>query len=184
MNKLLIVSLISLLMIGSVDAQQITTPYPPAASTSVSGITAYGTTTGTAAQGASSPFATPSVRNILAANVLLNNTGAFFDGPSAAQGSSGTWFASGSVDFNDTTTLAAAFICRLWDGTTVIASALVSTSAIGSVYGCALSGAITSPAGNIRISVQDLSSTSGIMYGGANGSGSGADSTVTAVRIN
>lgn len=62
-----------------------------------------------------------SLTNSLGADVLLNNTANYFDGPSIAQCSTGTWFASGTVTLNDSAT--AVMQCKLWDGTTVIASA-------------------------------------------------------------
>lgn len=120
-----------------------------------------------------------SITASLGADVALNNTANYFDGPSVAQGSSGTWLATGTVTFQDTAG-AAGFDVKLWDGTTVISSASTNTS--GAVFGSiSLSGVITSPAGNIRISVKDLSSTSGIIK--FNRSGNSKDSTVTAVRI-
>jgi hypothetical protein len=121
-----------------------------------------------------------SATNSLGANVLLNNTANYFDGPSVAQGTTGTWFASGAVTLQDTAA-AANFQCKLWDGTTVIASALVSTLAANGVNAAALSGTITSPAANIRISCKDISTTSGSML--FNATANSKDSTVTAFRI-
>lgn len=118
------------------------------------------------------------ITNSLGADVLLNNTANYFDGPSVAQGSSGTWFASGTVTLLDTSA-AAAFV-KLWDGTTVIASCVVGLAA-GNTDIATLSGYISNPTGNIRISVRDASNTSGkIIF---NGSGNSKDSTITAVRI-
>lgn len=117
--------------------------------------------------------------NSLGADVLLNNTANYFDGPSVAQGSTGTWSASGTVTAFDSAT--AVIYCKLWDGTTVIASApivVLSTQTVGSV---SLSGNITSPAGNIKISCRDTSNTSGkILF---NQTGNSKDSTVSVVRI-
>src|SRR5512146_502647 len=42
------------------------------------------------------------VTNSLSGNVALNNISNFFDGPSVAQGTGGTWFASGTVTLTDT----------------------------------------------------------------------------------
>ena len=120
------------------------------------------------------------ITNSLAADVNLNNTSAYFTGPSVAQGTSGTWFASGTVTVKDTAG-AAIFLVKLWDGTSVIASATVTTSAVNSRAVIALSGFITNPAGNIRISVKDVSSTSGLME--FNASAESKDCTLTAIRI-
>jgi hypothetical protein len=72
-------------------------------------------------------------------------------------------------------------MAKLWDGTTVIASASfvsLSTQTIGAI---SLSGVITSPAGNLRISVRDSTTTNGHIK--FNSSGNSKDSTITAVRI-
>lgn len=118
--------------------------------------------------------------NSLGADVLLNNISNFFDGPSIAQGSTGTWWASGTATVQDTAGTATIF-CKLWDGTTTISSALGTIAAASGRNNISLSGFITSPAGNIRISCQDGTSTSGrILF---NASGTSKDSTVSAFRI-
>jgi hypothetical protein len=133
----------------------------------------YSRASGTALALNSSP-----ITNSLGADVTCNNTALYFDGPSVAQGSTGTWFASGAVSI-------AAYqghenYIKLWDGTTVIASARVAYNAANHATSVSLSGYITSPAGNIRISVRDASGTGLIIW---NGSGNEKDSTVTALRI-
>lgn len=116
----------------------------------------------------------------LAADVLLNNTANYFDGPSVAQGTTGTWFVSGTVTVWDTAG-AAGISAKLWDGTTVIASTNITQPAASQPWALALSGVITSPTGNLRISAQDITSVSGkILF---NRSGNSHDSTITAVRI-
>jgi hypothetical protein len=119
------------------------------------------------------------ITNSIGADVALNNTGNYFDGPSVAQGTSGTWFVSGSVSVKDTAG-AGIFVSKLWDGTTVIASGLITTSAINERGIISLSGYIVSPAANLRISVRDTSSTSGLIL--FNDSGNSKDSTITAIR--
>lgn len=121
-----------------------------------------------------------SITNSLSGNVSLSNTGTFFDGPSVAQGTSGTWLATGTVTLNDTAG-GAAFNAKLWDGTTVIASARADTTASNQRIAIALSGFLANPAANIRISVEDATSTSGLILA-AGGSGNTA-STLTAIRI-
>lgn len=122
-----------------------------------------------------------SFTNSLSGNVLLNNVSAYFDGPTVAQGNgSGTWLATGTVTIRDTTA-AASILCKLWDGTTVIASTNPTTPAASAYVSVSLSGQISNPQGNIRISCQDLTSTSGVMA--ANSSSAGKDSTVTTWRI-
>jgi len=120
------------------------------------------------------------ITNSLAADVAASTSTAYFTGPTVAQGTAGTWFASGTVSVFDGTN-ASNFRCKLWDGTTVIDSGIAArdgTSGNGSV---ALSGYIVSPAGNIRISVQDSNFTSGVIK--FNLTGESKDSTLTAIRI-
>lgn len=128
---------------------------------------------------ASSAFMSP-ITNSLGADVNLNNTGSYFDGPSIAQGTSGTWFVSGTVTVTDSAG-AAAFNVKLWDGVTVIASSTFINSAAGKVSPISLSGFITSPVGNLRISVNDETSVNGVIR--FNRSGLSKDSTISAIRI-
>lgn len=119
------------------------------------------------------------ISNSLGADVLLSNTGTYFDGPSIAQGTVGTWFVSGTVMVFDGG--GAVVKVKLWDGSTVIASALVVASSGASGSPVSLSGFITSPTGNLRISVQDTSTVNGKIQ--FNASGNSKDSTITAIRI-
>lgn len=119
------------------------------------------------------------VQNSLGADVLLNNATLFFDGPSVAQGTVGTWYASGNVTLRDTAGNST-FRVKLWDGTTVIDSAVVF-SFNGAEVTVHLSGALSAPAGNIKISVINTSGTTGIMT--FNRSNTSKDCTLTAMRI-
>lgn len=142
-----------------------------------------------AVDGGSAPVA-PSARfpvftivsNSLAANSALLTTN-YTDGPSAAQGTTGIWFASGAVTL--LSTAAASVAAKLWDGTSVIAYGVATTAGVSFRNMIALSGTLTNPAGNIRISAR-------ILAGGAHTVISAADtdfveatasSVVTAVRI-
>lgn len=120
------------------------------------------------------------VTNSLGADVALNNTGNFFTGPTCAQGTSGTWLATGSVTLSDSAA-AVNYEVKLWDGTTVIDSTKVNTDAAGRIVCVSLSGVLASPAGNIRISVKDLGATTGAIL--FNATGTSKDSTLTVVRI-
>lgn len=119
------------------------------------------------------------VSNVLAADVLLNNTTLFFDGPSVSQGNVGTWLALGHVTLQDTGGISA-FNVRLHDGVTIKASTLqsISTSFTAIV---SLAAIFTNPSGNIRISVKDQSFASGKIL--SNVSGDSSDSSLTAIRI-
>lgn len=121
-----------------------------------------------------------SLTNSLSANVALSNTSSYFDGPSVAQGTAGTWFASGNVTGDDTAGQAS-FNCKLWDGTTVIDSGTITMTAASLAVVMHLAGVITSPAANIRISCNDGTSASGFIL--FNRSANSKDSTITAVRL-
>jgi len=94
------------------------------------------------------------ITNSLGSDVALNNTANYFDGPSVAQGTVGTWFVIGTVTLQDTG-IASEFFCKLWDGTTVIASAATENYTNTAYTTVTLSGFIIAPVGNLRISVKD-----------------------------
>jgi hypothetical protein len=122
--------------------------------------------------------------NAISSNVSLNNTSSYFDGPSMAQGSTGTWFASGTVTLQTAAGAGADFMrCKLWDGTTIIQSSATAAVAGNGNVSLSLSGILTSPAGNIKISCRDQSSTSGSMQSNVDGSSNTATS-VWGIRIN
>lgn len=122
----------------------------------------------------------PKLTNSLGADVAVSTTAAFYDGPTVAQGTVGTWYASGGVTFNDPSA-AAAFFVKLWDGTSNIAAGVCTTPAAGFNATMHLSGYITSPVGNIKISLRNVSTTnSSIIF---NSSGTSTDSTLSAIRI-
>jgi len=117
----------------------------------------------------------------LGQNVNLNNTGNYSMGRRSRRARPETWFASGSVSLVDTAG-AASFACkavgrhhrgfvdggRLW-------RVPARTSNIS------LSGYLATPAGNLRISCTDSTSTSGVIS--FNNSGNSKDATISAFRI-
>jgi hypothetical protein len=132
------------------------------------------TTTGTISLNVSSISAS------LPADVSLTNTANYFIGPSVSQGTTGTWWASGSVTLTDTAG-SATFYCKLWDGVTIISSVAVNSPGVGAAENAALSGYIASPAGNIRIECRDITAITGkILF---NVTGNSKDSTLSAARI-
>lgn len=106
-------------------------------------------------------------------------TTAYAIGPSVAQGTTGTWYASGTVTLTDTAG-AATFFCKLWDGTTVMASGATNIAAASASASFGLSGVITSPSGNIRIECKEGTANGLMKY---NTTGNSKDSTITAIRI-
>ena len=123
---------------------------------------------------------TTSISAALAADVPITDTANYFTGPSVAQGTDGTWDVTGTVTLHDTAG-AANFAVLLWDGTTAIASAYVTTNAANNKESVTLSGIIRFPAGNLRMSVKDLTAGSGVIL--YNASGSQKDSNIAAKRI-
>lgn len=117
----------------------------------------------------------------LGSDVALDDIAAYRTGPSVAQGSTGTWCASGTVSVQDTAGAATVY-ALLWDGTNNISSAILKMSAANEPGSISLSGCRASPAGNLRISVKDITSTSGAIL--FNATGTSKDSTVTAWRVN
>lgn len=124
------------------------------------------------------------VANSLGADVNLADMTLFYTGPTVAQGTTGTWFASGKVTVGGASLAAGdEFVVKLWDGTTVIDSTIVSYEGPNGTKSKAisLSGYLASPAGNIRVSVKCTTNTAvKILF---NASGASKDSTLTAFRI-
>jgi hypothetical protein len=124
----------------------------------------------------------PTASNVLGADVAMGATGTFTDGPSMAQGTSGFWWATGSVMFLSTSG-AASVVCKLWDGTnTIVAAGPLPTSAANATNGVTLSGFLAiAPAANIRITCKDtLSGNTKMLF---NASGTSKDSSIFGHRI-
>ena len=120
------------------------------------------------------------VSNSLAADVSCSVTSAYFTGPSTAQGTAGTWLAVGTITMFDATNNGD-MNAKLWDGTTVIDSTSSRLDTANSSRSISLSGVITNPAGNIRISANAPGATTPVIS--ANKTGNAKDSTLTVVRI-
>lgn len=118
--------------------------------------------------------------NSLGSDTAISNS-VYTDGPSMAQGTSGTWLSTSTVTLFDTAG-ATQFSCKLWDGTTIISSAKVTMYTANLPATVTLSGVISSPAANIRVSVTSnaVGATSTFKF---NGSGNSKDCTITGVRI-
>lgn len=116
----------------------------------------------------------------LTANVSCTSTTQYFTGPQVVQGTSGTFVVFGQVTVSDGGG-AATFNARLTDGVTILASVQLSTSAGNQRLVIPLSGSIANPAGNLRITVNDATSSGGFIS--FNDSGNSKDSTITAFRV-
>lgn len=124
-------------------------------------------------------FAPTSFVNTLVGDVAMNNTANYFAGPTCAQGTVGTWFASGSVVINGGGS--DVVLLKLWDGTTIIDSARLTLNASGNAQDISLSGLLTTPAGNIRIDAKNTTSTLGGMV--FNNTGNSKDCTLSVFRV-
>ncbi len=116
--------------------------------------------------------------NSLGANVTMTSAATFYDGPSTAQGTSGTWLATGGVTINDTSNITQ-YTCKLWDGTTVIDAGPPAQAASYTAH-IHLSGVLASPGGNIKITCSSSATGAVMLY---NQTGTSKDSTLTVVRI-
>jgi hypothetical protein len=119
------------------------------------------------------------ISNQLSGDVAMGTVSTFFDGPSVAQGSSGTWLVIAAVTLTDSANANA--ICKLWDGTTVIATGGLRLIA-SQTTSLTLVGTITSPAGNLKVSCENLTDNTGSIKASA-GSGGNVASTLVAIRI-
>jgi hypothetical protein len=120
------------------------------------------------------------ITNSLSADVTLNNTASYFTGPTVAQGTTGTWFASGTMKV--TGTAGDSIFAKLWDGTTVIASVSSQIPTGGTPLVISLSGFLASPAANIKISVKNGTSTTASVISHSDSDNS-KNATLTAFRI-
>lgn len=97
-------------------------------------------------------FAAGAITNRITSDVTLTVAGTYYLGPTCAQGSTGTWFATGKVTIVDVTSVNNIIIAKLWDGTTVVdvgCNAVEPTSGVIQITVC---GYLATPAGNLRIS--------------------------------
>jgi hypothetical protein len=116
----------------------------------------------------------------LIADVAMPAAGTYYTGPQVAQGSVGVFFAVGTVTVKDPTNATTAFAAKLWDGTTISSTTIITTGVAASFGSMSLSGIFTNPAGNIRISVVNINTTTGSIIGN---SGIGHDSSLAVLRL-
>lgn len=113
-------------------------------------------------------FQHSALSNYLTANLAVSSA-AYTNGASVAQGTAGTWLATGQVTFLDTNAVANNLSAKMWDGTTVLAATSQIRVVAGGYTTFALVGAISSPAGDIRIACLALNSTTNMTSTNANG---------------
>lgn len=140
-----------------------------------------GGTLGTAAYTATTAYvpSATQITNSLSGDVALSNTASYFDGPSVAQGSTGTWYCTGTVTVSSSTI--DTFYAKLWDGSNVVASAATNGKVANTPMSISLSGYRASPSGNMRISVRNPSTTNGSVL--FNSSSNSKDATISCFRV-
>lgn len=113
------------------------------------------------------------------ATTATGTAGTLTDGPSVTVGAVGTWLVTGTATVVDSA-VAATFNCEVWDGTTVASAAAANTTGAAADASIAMVGIGTNPAGGIlKLSCKDNTAGTGSMLG----TGSGAPTQITAVRI-
>jgi hypothetical protein len=115
----------------------------------------------------------------LIADVAFGDNTNYFTGPQVVQGTTGSWWAAGTVTIADTGS--GSIYCKLWDGTTVIASTGVYMDSSTTSATLTMSGLITAPAGNISIACKDANAPTGTIK--FNLTGNSKDSTVSVMRV-
>lgn len=117
---------------------------------------------------------------VLGVDINMINASTYYDIATISQGSVGTWAVSASITVTNTAA-ASSFDAKLWDGATIIASGHSNIYLTAAFTTISLSGFITAPAGNLRISVQCEGNTTGVVK--FNASGNSKDSVISAFRI-
>jgi len=120
----------------------------------------------------------------LASDVVMNASATYFDGPSVAQGTVGTWEVGGTVTVTDPVgAQATTYRVKLHDGTTVFKSLATVEAAVAQQLTSAsfANVVVSAPAGNLRISVRDDATANSKIL--ASFTGLGSDSHITAKRL-
>ncbi len=116
----------------------------------------------------------------------LSSTATTFDIAFVAQGSTGVWLATAYWSVSDTATINQTNF-KLWDGTTVIACGVTRVGAATGFSNGSVTGFITNPSGNIKLSAVCNSATGQINAGTINIVGTSPlwtpNTAVTAIRI-
>lgn len=94
-------------------------------------------------------------------------------------GASGIWFAAANAVFMDTSG-ASEFDCTLTDGTTIVSSGSVESTASNTPVHMTLDGVLVNPAGNIQMKCTATGAASSALF---DKSGASHDLTLTTIRI-
>jgi hypothetical protein len=131
-----------------------------------------------------SVLAPPSLTSLtgsVGADITMTPAATYFDGPSVAQGTVGTWLVTGTVSISGAT-VNDNIVAKLWDGATLISDLSQQSNGNSGLLAISLSGVITNPTGNLRITVMDVT-TAGAKIKAGDGIDATKASTITAIRI-
>ena len=175
-------------VLGTANGGTNSTATPTAGGVVYGNGTAYAfTSAGTTGQflqsnGSSAPsWATPSsgltYYTAYGSNQNITNPSTYITAVSVSNGITGTWFACGTVTVVSSS--GEEFYLKLWDGTTLISSTTFWASGGNNPYSGSVSGIITNPAGNIRISVTNSNGDGSVKGTYVNGNAT----TLSAIKI-
>lgn len=117
--------------------------------------------------------------SFLGSDVTMTTSNTYYDGPSVAQGTSGTWLATVNLTYQSTSA-DEGFDIKLWDGTTVFASTRAFTVLANGAQSASISAICVSPAGNIKVSVAPDQGGSLLKF---NASGNSKDCSIYAIKL-
>lgn len=130
----------------------------------------------------SGDFALTTAEADFATTVALNVAGSYFDGPSVSL-AAGTWLVVGAVEVGSPTATSQ-IVAKLWDGTTVKASAEILTSAANSYTMMTLAGIVSPVApATWKISARAPVDTAAVMRGSPFTATGSTSCFIRAVRI-
>ena len=117
----------------------------------------------------------------LSTDTTSTSTSVFPVGPSVTLGATGTWLVNGTVTYTDSAGGRFAS-CAITDGTVIYASALGSLSAATYYQATSLTAIIPSTSASVYISARPMTPVTTFKMV-ANVTGSGMDTSITAVRL-
>ncbi len=115
-------------------------------------------------------------------NLAGASTATTLDVAFVSQGSSGTWLATAFISATDTAG-ASAVSFKLWDGVTIIGAGICRPPAISAFNTVSVTGVISNPVGNIKLSVNSNTTTYQIQAGLTGNTTYFPNTAITAIRI-
>lgn len=136
---------------------------------------------GVASSGGNLAIGLTDLTNSLGSDVAMSIANTWYDGPSVAQGVTGTFLVMATITYSSGSQ-PDQYQLRLTDGTTVFgATPVINSVTTSNPFSLSTSGIITNPVGNIK--AQGLNTLNGNASMVHNASGQGKDCTINVVRI-